>query len=79
MDSFDAKWGNIPTSMSPNSKFTTICCIQFVVCICILLALQPPFVHGPDDEYSAPRTSFMNVVIVSIICVVMTASISLKR
>ena len=78
MDSFDAKWGTIPVTMSPNSKLGTICCIQFIVCVCILLALQPPFVHGPDDEYSAPRTSFVNVVIVSIVCVIMTTFISLK-
>lgn len=78
MDSFDAKFGSIPLSMTPNRKLFMTCGVQFAVCITILLMIQPPFVTHTPGDFETAQISMTNIIILSLLCVVFTAFVSMR-
>ncbi len=74
MSSFDTKWGTLPQEISQKTNLYIICITQFLICFCILMTLQPPFVTiSRDDDYSYPRPSIILILIVCIACVLSSA------
>ena len=79
MDSFESKWGHVPEGVNEKTKIGIICSVQLIVSIIILLALYPPFVCNTENEISASKISFVNVLLVSIIFTVVTTYVSYQN
>lgn len=70
MSSFDSKWGYIPEEISQKNSFKIVMTAQLITSICILLALQPPFVSFTyNDDIKKTSPSFLLIIIVSVLCV----------